>query len=76
MENKSSNSQETGYNQEPQTNDPQTGTSSGGRDGGYLVSEKTEGVTVDTDKLDRQEPGLGEQNQGDDFLGKANKEEK
>ena len=76
MENKTDKHEETGYNQEPETNNPDVGTSSGGRDGSYLVSEKTEDVTVNTRELDKQEPGLGEQNHGDDFLGKANKEEK
>lgn len=66
--------EETHYNQEPETNNPDAAPSSGGRAGSYLVSEKTEDVTVDTGELDKQESGLGEQNHGDDFLGKANKE--
>lgn len=54
------------FNEEPQTNDPQTGN-------GFLVSEQTEGVTVDKGVMDKQESGLGEENNGDDYLGEANK---
>lgn len=51
-------------NAEPETNDSGTG---------VLVSEKTEDVTVDKRQMNRQDRGLGEENHGDDFLGKANK---
>ncbi len=65
--------EDTHYNQEPATNNPENAPSSGASAGHYLVSEKTEGVTVDPDELDKQQTGLGEQNHGDDFMGKANK---
>lgn len=61
--------QMNGYNTDPEANDPATGN-------GELVSEKTDDVTVDTRLLDRQETGEGEENHGDDFLGKANKTDK
>ncbi len=63
------NQEKEGYNAEPETNNPTTGN-------GTLVSEKTEDVTVDTRKIDREQSGEGEENHGDDFLGKANKTDK
>lgn len=54
------------YDDEPETNDSDPGS-------GILVSEKTEDVTVDKGEIDRQQAGVGEENDGDDFLGKANK---
>ncbi len=67
-------SNEKKYSQDAEMNRAELNAESGGPNGGILVSEKTEDVTVDTGELDRQESGLGEQNHGDDFLGKANKE--
>lgn len=60
------NQDKTTYDAEPETNDSDPGS-------GILVSEKTEDVTVDKGEIDRQQAGVGEENDGDDFLGKANK---
>ncbi|MBC8152143.1 MAG: hypothetical protein H7Z72_04465 [Bacteroidetes bacterium] len=49
---------------QPTTNEPGTG---------VLVSVQTEDVTVDAGEIDRQQAGVGEENRGDDFLGRENK---